>query len=767
VDTSDSSQITASVRRRFKLWAGLALLLVCAVYANSFENQFHFDDFHTITDNPAIRRLGNVPRFFRDVSTFSVLPANRTYRPIVSASLAFDYALGHGYVPFWFHLSTFLWFVVLLALLYLLYAGVMDNIEPEGAWPRMQNAALALATAAWFGVHPAMVETVNYIIQRGDIFCTLGCVAALVVWARYPELRNTGLYLLPLVFALLSKPPAAVFPVLLLAYVYFFEAPAGRGRWRRSLVAMIPSTAVTVAGLWLQSAMTPKTFAPSILAAGDYRLTQPYVWLRYFLALFLPIHLNVDSDLVAFSGVNGRALLGFFFVLAIVAAIAVTARRKSLYPIAFGLIWFVVTQLPTSAYALSELENDHRMFFSFPGLMLAVVWAGWVGVRAFLPVATLPRRRPVLVACTLLMLTGYAWGAHRRNQVWRTEETLWLDDVQKSPHNGRGLMIYGLTQMNKGAYPEALRYFERALVYTPNYATLEINLGVVNGAMQRNDEAEAHLLRAIALTPNDDLPHAYYGRWLLGVDRVDESVAQIETAIALNPQRPLQRDLLLAALSRKGDIDALRVAAAETLRVIPGDPAALAIVEHPEGSVAIDAVNRSLALYREGRYRESIESAKRALVFDPKRAEAYNNIGAAYGAMGQWDDAIAAESKALEINPDLQIAKNNLVMFADKKREGAEAAPIPTNAAEWVNRSLALNQTGKFEQSIAAARSALALDPRSAEAWNNIAANYEAMHRWDEAIDAAGKAIAIRPDFQLAKNNLAWSVSQKKLARTP
>jgi hypothetical protein len=32
-----------------------------------------------------------------------------------------------------------------------------------------------------------MAETVNYVIQRGDLYCTLGCVAALLIYARYPS----------------------------------------------------------------------------------------------------------------------------------------------------------------------------------------------------------------------------------------------------------------------------------------------------------------------------------------------------------------------------------------------------------------------------------------------------------------------------------------------------------------------------------------------------------------------------------------------------
>ena len=183
------------------------LLAVGLAYANSFENGFHFDDFHTVVDNPATRSLKNIPRFFADATTFSVLPANRTYRPMVSASLALDYALGRGYTPVWFHVSTFVLFLALIVVLYQFYRLLLNKTETSTA-----NEWLALFAAAWFGLHPAVAETVNYVIQRGDLYCTLGCVAALLLYARYPGLRRTGVYLAAYVLALLSKPPAAVFP---------------------------------------------------------------------------------------------------------------------------------------------------------------------------------------------------------------------------------------------------------------------------------------------------------------------------------------------------------------------------------------------------------------------------------------------------------------------------------------------------------------------------------------------------------------------------
>jgi hypothetical protein len=70
--------------------SGCLVLAVVLVYSNHFDNAFHFDDFHTVTDNPYIRSLRNIPQFFTNAETFSTLPTNRSYRPLISTSLALD-----------------------------------------------------------------------------------------------------------------------------------------------------------------------------------------------------------------------------------------------------------------------------------------------------------------------------------------------------------------------------------------------------------------------------------------------------------------------------------------------------------------------------------------------------------------------------------------------------------------------------------------------------------------------------------------------------
>jgi tetratricopeptide (TPR) repeat protein len=739
---------------------GVVLLAICAAYANHFQNSFHFDDAHTVVDNPYIRTLRNVPRFFMDATTFSVLPSNRTYRPFVSVSLAIDYAVGHGYNPLWFHLSTFLIFLLQLGAMYALYAGILRAVRPE---PEAQgsNQLIALLSVAWYGLNPAMAETVNYIIQRGDIFCAAGVVAALAAYAWLPQLRKTGLYLLPFAFALLSKPPAAVFPLLLFLYFAMFEGE-GKDRYAKAALASLPSIALCVVLMWLQSAMTPKTFAPSAISTYSYCITQPFVLMRYFGALFVPVHLNVDTDLRPFATLNGIALSGFLFVALLLAAAWFTARRQKTRPVSFGLLWFFITSLPTSLYRLSEVENDHRMYLPFVGLLFATAWSAYLIVEYFAGVRRRAVVRRAALICAILVLALCAWGTHIRNRIWHTEESLWLDDVTKSPRNGRGWMNYGLTQMEKGAYAAALDCFQRAAAYAPNYKTLEINLGIVHGALGHTAEAEQHYQRAIELGPRDDEAHFYFGQWLYQYGRVVEATWQFETAANLNPSRLPTRDMLARAYVALGEPAGARAIATETLRLEPADETAQDIVLHPAPRTADEWISASLYQYQGGNYEKSIASATRALQSNPHSAIAYNNIGSAYAALKVWDLAIENERMALRLQPDFTLAKNNLALCMDEKA-GKVAQPEYRTADDWLNASLHDHQVGQYLESIKDAEHALRLRPDYAEAYNNIAASYESMGRWDEAIEAARKAVRLKPDFELAKNNLEWAEDQKRL----
>jgi len=647
---------------------------VAVTYANHFYNGFHFDDFHAVTGNVFIRDLRNTPKFFTDATTSSSLPGNRAWRPLVTLSLAIDYRLGHDYTPLYFHLSTFLWFLAQLALMYALFTAILRRCWPEGPW--FWTAWFAVAC---YGLHPAVADTINYVIQRAEVMSTCCVVAGLAIYARFPGLRRYGIYLVPATIGVLAKPPALIFPFLLFAYLFLVEEPRGSlgGAARKA----VPALAVAAALAALQAAMTPKTFAPGSYSAYDYLITQPYVCFRYFTAFLLPLHLSADTDLEALTGLwNLEVFGGLLFLAAVVCAIVSTAREPRMRPVAFGLSWFLLAMIPTSVFPLAEVENSHRMFFPFVGLTLAAACAASLLLRR----VSERRVRAVIAAALACLLLLFALGTRRRNEVWQTEETLWKDVTLKSPRNGRGLMNYGLTQMSKGNFPAALRWFEQAAVYSPNYPLLEINLGIANAALHRDSEAASHFHRAIELNPQSADCYFYYGRWLKEKGRVEEAVSNLKTAIALNPVFLDARYQLLAVYAERQQWDELMALADDTLKISPNDatvrkyakartlagsttdPAASAAPKTPEAFLEL-----SLRKYQSHDYAGSIATARQALGLNPGYAEAYNNIAAAHAALEEWDEAIAAARQALRLKPDFPLARNNLAWALNKKRDAA------------------------------------------------------------------------------------------------
>jgi hypothetical protein len=258
-----------------------AIALVLVAYSDSLSNSFQFDDSHVIVNNIYIRSLANVPRFFADASTFSSLPPNASYRPLVSATLALDYAIGHGLAPRQFHRTQIALLLLLGFLLTLFYNAILSNAVRSNAVlsnavlskavlsnavlskAMLSNAVLskavlsnavlleargggirltALFTAALFCVHTANTETLNFISARSELLSVLGVIASFLLYLKVPGARRAGLHLAPMVAGALAKVHAVMYAPLLLVYVWLFpvEEASPRVRLRQAVRATWP-----------------------------------------------------------------------------------------------------------------------------------------------------------------------------------------------------------------------------------------------------------------------------------------------------------------------------------------------------------------------------------------------------------------------------------------------------------------------------------------------------------------------------------------------
>jgi len=487
-----------------KYFAG-AVLIVLA-YANSIHNSFHFDDSHVIQTNLYIRSLSNIPKFFTDAYTFSSLPQNATYRPLVTLTLALDYARG-GLDPAPYHVTQIALLLVTFVMLVAFFTPLIGDAS--------------FFAAALFCVHTANTETMNLISARSELLSTIGLLGSFLLYQRSPFARRTLLYLIPLAIGALAKAPLVVFAPLLFCYALYIEREPPRRAARIALPSLILGIALLI--------FLNKMNAPQWVGGGGspyrYAITQPYVWLHYFRLFVLPIGLTADSDWTPFAHwFDPRAIVGYVFVVLLIVAI-----RRVRPIVAFGLSWFAIALIPTSSFfPLAEVVNEHRVFFAFIGLVIAAA-------------ALIPQR--VLSVVAIIVLAAHLIGTYERNKVWRTEETLWADVVEKSPGNGRAWMNYGLTKMGKGDYAAAKSDFDRAATLVPDYWVLEINRGILAGATGDQVAAEAHFKRALALNP-DASSQYFYARWLVQRGRTAEAVPHLRKAAELSPAHADAHELL-------------------------------------------------------------------------------------------------------------------------------------------------------------------------------------------------------------------------------
>jgi tetratricopeptide (TPR) repeat protein len=621
------------MNRSFILACAAAIALIAAAYGNSIDNDFHFDDAHVIESNLFLRSLSNVPRFFTDANTFSSLPQNATYRPLVTLSLALDYAIGRGLAPRVFHRTQIALLLITGAMLVAFFTTLTRS-----RW-------LALFAATLFCVHTANTETMNLMSARSELLSTIALLASFLLFVHSAVARRALLYLVPLAIGALAKAPLVVFAPLLYLYVRLYEKQPPRRAFR----LILPSLLLGIALLVFLNAMNSPQWQSGGRSAWHYTITQPFVWLHYARLFFLPVGLTADTDWRPFERwYDTRAMAGYAFLALFVFAIRHTWRREQMKPVAFGLAWFAIALLPTSSvFPLAEVANEHRIFFAYIGAVIA--FTAWMAAHRV--------PRPALAAGALVLLWAHAIGTHQRNEIWKTDATLWADVVAKSPANGRAWMNYGLTQMARGRYVDAKQSFGRAAALTPNYSTLEINLGIAENALGNRHRAEQHFRRALELNP-DHNAHFFFARWLVETGQGPQALAHLREAVRLSPGGAPQRALLLRILAAAGAEAELGAHVAETRRIDPNEPA-LREIERRFASRDV-AVQEGLRAIQNGDWLTAAIRTRAALALRADDADALNNLGWSLAQLGFASEAKRTYEKALVIQPNHERAMNNL-----------------------------------------------------------------------------------------------------------
>jgi len=633
----------------FLLLLGI-LIATTVVYLNHFDNPFFFDDSHTISSNNSIKSLDNWTSFFTNAETFSSLPSNRAYRPWVTLMNAIDYKLGNG-SPIAFHIHIFLWFLVLVLLIYILSKKLYHKADIDKKW----IIPASLLVASLFGLHTVNAETVNYICARSDSFSTLAIVASLLLYI-YPITRKYHIYLITMIIGIWTKQTGVIFFPILFVYILLFEESTFLEKKSsiyssllKSSKKIIPS-ALIASSLFIfnQYYLTPTSTdsTNNQVSKFEYISTQFYVIKHYLSNFLLPINLSADPDIAIIKPwYSLKILTGLLVVIILVVIMIKCAFKKQLRPVSFGLAWFFLALLPTTLNPLYQIANDHRMFFPFVGLFIAIPCLLAYYVNKYKLHKSINHFNRKIVLLIAFVICGYAYGTFQRNKVWDSSEVLWRDVSIKSPKNGRGLMNYGLALMAKGNYNNAEVFFNKALKLTPNWGTLHTNIAIINEAKGNNQKAVEHFNIAAKLDPYSPASYYYHARYLVNNGQYYDASKLLKKSLEISPNHSqsitLFKKIKKLIISPEQEINKL-------IEIISKNPT-------PENYLKL-----SIKYSEFNQYEQAINSCLKILEIDPNNTAAYNNICVAYNHLKKWELGAKSCMKAIAIDPNFQLAKNNL-----------------------------------------------------------------------------------------------------------
>jgi protein O-mannosyl-transferase len=526
---------------RLQTWGPPLVIMaaVALVFANSLGNGFHYDDEHSLLQNPHIRTM-DLWRFLLDPAAFSAFAEARMYRPVVLAAHALNYQLG-GYQPWGYHLFNML----------------VHGLNAVLVWRLGRRIGLAAVAALFaallFAVHPLATEPVNYISSRSSLLVAAGVLLALGgglgigpgrgwVWLMGGALLGLG-----------SKAVAVVLPLLVFAAL--LRQGLALKYWARWASLLVLALGYVV---WTQEIIGRALGTPvrglSQQAATQLKALGYYLW-----TALVPVKLSVEPQFGVSAWDEWAVFLALVFVLSLVLLLVLLIKwsRQSdgATVVAYGVFWAGVALVPVLVVPLHVLVNEHRLYLPLVGLCwaLAAVWPK-------------DAKRSGIALLALLALLSF-----QRNRVWHDEESLWGDAASKGPLMARPQINLGKAYLEQGRWDEAIAASRRGLRLDPSLALAHYNIGTAYLAQENWDAAEASYSLAVELKPDLGQAHNNLGNVFRQRGRYDLAVSSYRRAIELGGDRgPLWHNLATAWLEA-GRIDSA-ISAYERAVVLSAPP---------------------------------------------------------------------------------------------------------------------------------------------------------------------------------------------------
>lgn len=652
-------------------WGLVAVgIIAFAVYANTLESDFVWDDRPLILSDTAVRSLSNLPSFF--TQDFFVRHESELrygyYRPVVKTLYALEYARW-GRDPFGYHLANVLLHVGCTLLVVLL-------LRRLGARP-----LAALLGGLFFAVHPIHTESVAWIAGRTDVVAFFFSASSFLLFlvavpARGAEDAERAQHGRPppdegwrrgaliaswfcFALALLAKEMSVVLApwvVLALRFVH-------RRSWKSSLVAAVPYMMLIAAYLFVRfvALEVPSPGQPPDHTLARMMLSAPPTLMRYLGWLLGIAELNayVQNPYVL-SPWNWRFPAATVTLAALVTAIWWWGRKRGEVLALAGILASSFLPIINVIRIAGPPDMGNMMaerFCYFPSFPFAGLMA--LGCAELLA-RPLGRLRFLIWAALAGWLVYASTATVRRNRDWRDELTFLNTTLSQSPTSvllWTNLANYHLTRRQM---PEATEALNRAVALAPtDYTVLATRATwyVVSGRPAEAVPLQEMIARDARQGRTAALNNLAYLYRVTG--RRDEAARILEQLVAEGRGYPDVFFNLAEIYRGRGHTDRAREL---YQRALAGNPEDLRTV------VAIAKLEE-----REGRFVEAEAVYREALETHPEDSRIYNNLANLRYRQGDHAGALEYMARAVRLNPASATARINYAHMLAESGRVAEA----------------------------------------------------------------------------------------------
>jgi len=593
-------------------------IVVILTHNSSTEGGFHFDDDHSIVENPHIRSLENIPLFFTDPSMFSSNEGSAMYRPLLLATFALNYAWG-GYRP-----ESYLTVNLVLHILVCVLSFFCNRLVGISFVSSFIGSML-------FAVHPLVVEPINYVSARSTSLALFFALISMILYVRPGVLSAVG-SIVCYGFALCAKSTVIMFPLLLVLIDRSHETKSIQARWYK------------IAGLFVVGIIyilgTRSLIYEAVLDSPVRNLLEQVCTQIKAIVYYSHLVIGMQGQSVdhAFNvGQVGDWSVIFSGIL-ILSIVLISVRylfpKSRVYSWCFS--WIVLWLIPTLVVPLNMLVNERRLYE--PLIVLCVGFS--------ILLSRLCNKKRIVFSALLFFV--FVIMSVKRTEVWKDDNTLWEDASSKGPNLVRPYLRLGMLARQKGDLHNALKYYRKAIKIDPNNAAAFNNIATVYRMTGRFEDAEEALRSSLLIRPSYTEALMNLGSLLSENGRYEEAYHFMVEAEKLSPNEYKLQNNLGTHYLRVGKYYKAEKSLKKALRI--------------GGESARILYNLGGALEGQEKFKDAMVYYQKALSVDSLYAPPYAKLGILFERFGEPENAQKSYRRFLSIwtgseNPRIDVKK--------------------------------------------------------------------------------------------------------------